>query len=582
MKKQYTLLTALLLVVCAGMVRAQAPTFDWVKPLAPTQSNYVYTTQTNSLVTDVAGNVYSCGVFSGTVDFDPGPGVFNLTAPSTRTAFVLQLDSAGNFGWCVMVGDSGGMDATSLVITPSGYLYMSGGFSNGNDFDPGPGVYALQVAGVSNAYVLKLDLSGNFIWARSFGSAPISYVQTAACAVDRFDNVFITTGFNGTVDVDPGPGVQNIVSTSNTNQDFYIIKLDPAGNLAWAKQVGSASLEYSLAITTDQAGAVYTTGYFTNTLDFDPGPGVYNMSIVGNSRDVFIMKLDASGNFQWAHRFGDIYMDLCVSLVTDANNNIILSGSFNGTVDFDPGNNVYNLTCNGGPSRPDIFVVKLNNQGEFVWARNWAHYGCGYGFVITADSSDAIYMTGNFKDTMDLDPGTATYNVIATGSGPADLFILKINSAGIFDWGVSAGGTAHVYGYSIAVSKYYHVFTSGNFSGTIDFDPGSGVTNVPCVGSYNMYLHKMRQNITIGMPEYEAANAIRIYPNPGTGIFQLTGNEVAEKISVFDIHGREVLSLQPQTANVSLDMQRFADGVYTVRVQRATGFSAARLVLQQN
>lgn len=569
------------LCFCTIFSNAQAPVFDWVKPLAPTQSNYVYTTQTNSLVTDVAGNVYSCGVFSGTVDFDPGPGVFNLTAPSTRCAFVIKLDSAGNFGWCVQVGDSGGLDATSLCITPAGYLYMSGGFSDGNDFDPGPGVNMMLVAGVRNAYILKLDLNGNFIWSRSFGSSPISYVQTAECAADRFDNVVITTAFNGTVDVDPGPGVMNFVSTSNTNQDFYIIKLDPAGNLAWAKQVGSSSLEYSLSITTDQSGAVYTTGYFTNTLDFDPGPGVYNMSIVGNSRDVFIMKLDASGNFQWAHRFGDIYMDLCVSLVTDANNNIVLSGSFNGTVDFDPGNNVYNLTCTGGPTRPDIFVVKLNNQGEFIWARNWAHYGCGYGFVITADSSDAIYMTGNFKDTMDLDPGVGTYNVIATSSGPTDFFILKINSAGIFDWGLSSGGTAHAYGYSIAVSKFYQVYTSGNFSGTIDFDPGTGVNNVACVGSYNMYLHKLKQNITIGMPEQVTANTFTVYPNPGTGIFQLTGNEVAEKISVFDVNGREVFSLQPQAANVSLDLSSLADGVYTVRVNTADGVSAVRLVLQR-
>lgn len=582
MKKSYTFFAALFLLVCAGTLRAQAPAFDWVKSFAPTTSNYVYTTQTNSLVTDQAGNVYSCGVFSGTVDFDPGPGVFNLTAPSTRTPFVIQLDSAGNFGWCVMVGDSGGMDASSLAITPAGHLYMSGGFSNANDFDPGPGVYTIQVSGgVRNSYVLKLDLNGNFIWARGFGSTTMNYTQTAMCSADQFDNVIITSSFNGTIDADPGPGVLNLVNTATNNQDVFIIKLDPSGNLAWARQLGSTSLEYSLAITTDQSGSVFTTGYFTNTLDFDPGVGTYNMTATSTSRDVFVVKLDAQGNFQWARKFGDIYMDLCVSFVTDANNNVILSGSFVGTVDFDPGNGVYNLVNTGGPSRPDIFVVKLNNQGEFIWARNWAHYGCGHGFVITTDNSDAIYMTGNFKDTMDLDPGVATYNVIATTSGPTDFFILKLNSAGIFDWGVSSGGTAHAYGYSIAVSKFYHVFTSGNFSGTIDFDPGSGVTNVACVGSYNMYLHKLGQNIFIGMLEPEAANAIRIYPNPGTGIFQLTGNEVAEKISVFDMHGREVLSIQPQAANVSLDMKRFADGVYTVRVQYADGVAAARLVLQQ-
>lgn len=584
MKKGLRFLCALASLVFPSMLYAQ-PSFDWVRTLNPASGEHIATTQTNSIVNDTAGNVYSSGFFSGTVDFDPGTGVYNLVSTAGRSSFILKLNAQGNFVWAIMVGDTGTVESASLSYSPTGNLFMSGAFSADNDFDPGPGVFMLNKIGSRNAFVLNVDLNGNFVWARSFGGTP-NYVQSSWCAADPAGNVVVSSAFNGTMDADPGPGVQNLVNTTST-QDIFIIKLDPAGNLVWAHQLGSPNTEFSLSLAMDQTGNVFTTGYYTNTLDFDPGVGTFNMTSNAGSRDVFLLKLDPAGGFVWAKSFGSQGMELAQSVVTDASNNVLLSGSFNYTVDFDPNQGVYNLTSTSSLNAPDIFVVKLDSEGELVWARNWTHYGCGYGFCITTDRDDAVYINGNFKNTFDLDPGTGSYVVTATSVGPTDLFILKLDAAGNFVWGVSAGGTMHVYGYGITVDKYYGVYTNGSFSGIADFDPDQQqVFSVTATNAHNFYMHKMKQNLNIGMPENDPANALHIYPNPitigsGNGILNIVDDEVADVIVITDVLGNEVLRMKPQSVNVMVDLSRFADGVYFVQINNADKMKTARVILQR-
>ncbi len=70
-------------------------------------------------------------------------------------------------------------------------------------------------------------------------------------------------------------------------------------NLKWARQMGGSSTDIGHSITIDGGGNVYTTGYFRETVDFDPGTGVQNLTSTGWD-DIFIQKLDANGDFLWA------------------------------------------------------------------------------------------------------------------------------------------------------------------------------------------------------------------------------------------------------------------------------------------
>ena len=138
------------------------------------------------------------------------------------------------------------------------------------------------------------------------------------------------------------------------------------GDFVWAKGMGGASYDLGTDVTVDSSGNVYTTGNFYGTVDFDPGMGVLYLTSVGDS-DIFVSKLDSSGNLLWAKRMGGTNYDKGYSIAVDPSGNVYTTGGVYGTVDFDPGElSGFYLNSAGGS---DIFVSKLNSSGNFVWAK---------------------------------------------------------------------------------------------------------------------------------------------------------------------------------------------------------------------
>src|SRR5207245_7660598 len=116
-------------------------------------------------------------------------------------------------------------------------------------------------------------------------------------------------------------------------------------------------------IAADSAGNVYTTGFFSGTADFDPGPGTFNVISAGG-QDIFVSKLDTDGNFIWAKALGGNAQDIGFGIAVDGVGNVMTTGFFFGTADFDPGPGTFNLTSSG---LFDTFVSKLYSSGNFVW-----------------------------------------------------------------------------------------------------------------------------------------------------------------------------------------------------------------------
>ncbi|PHX82007.1 MAG: hypothetical protein CK539_06890, partial [Flavobacteriales bacterium] len=188
--------------------------------------------------------------------------------------------------------------------------------------------------------------------------------------------------------------------------------------LQWAKAMGGSSSDFSICIALDGSGNVYTTGYFGGLADFDPGAGVANLTSAG-STDIFISKLDASGNFVWANAMGGIGDDGGYSIALDGSGNVYTTGLFRGTADFDPGAGLANLTSSG---TYDIFISKLDASGNFVWAKAMGGTGSeSVGGSIALDGSGNVYTAGYFLGTVDFDPGAGLANL--TSSGIYDIFI---------------------------------------------------------------------------------------------------------------------------------------------------------------
>ena len=226
-------------------------------------------------------------------------------------------------------------------------------------------------------------------------------------ATDSAGNVYVTGYFSATNDFDPGPGTYNL--TARGLQDVFVAKYTPSGALVWAHSMGGANQTWGYGIAVAADGSVYTTGFFQSTVDFDPGPGTFNLTAASN--DAFISKLDSQGNFVWARDLGGVNCYVVGSSIAVASDgSVYTTGAFNGTVDFDPGSSVFNLTSAGST---DVFVSKLNSAGNFVWARSMGGAAEDHANGIAVAPDGSVYSTGYFNGTADFDPGVGTFNLVS-------------------------------------------------------------------------------------------------------------------------------------------------------------------------
>jgi hypothetical protein len=228
-----------------------------------------------------------------------------------------------------------------------------------------------------------------------------------------------TTGYFGgpAADFNPGVGIFNLTSLGGGT---FISKLDAAGNFVWAKAMsGEPRREASSSITLDASGNVYTTGNFNRTNDFDPGAGTFNLTSAGYG-DIFISKLDAAGNFVWAKAMEGTFNENSFAIALDDSGNVYTTGSFQRTVDFDPGAGTFNLTSSGGIDIDDIFISKLDTAGNFVWAKSMGGAYNDQGNSIALDDSGNVYTTGSFRAPagapVDFDPGAGTFDLSGKGA----------------------------------------------------------------------------------------------------------------------------------------------------------------------
>ncbi len=305
-----------------------------------------------------------------------------------------------------------------------------------------------------------------------------------AIAVDAIGNVYVTGYFQATADFDPGATVYNL--TSAGSWDAFVVKLDAAGNFQWAKQFGSGMDDEALSIALDGSGGVYTTGFFSDVADFDPGVGVYAFHPTGY--DVFVSKLDTAGNFVWASQLGGASTEYAFSLAVDTFGNVFTIGDFQGTTDFDPSTATYNLNSAGGW---DIFISKLSSSGNFLWAKQFGGTNSDEGYSIGVDATGNCYSTGYFKGVADFDPGINNYYLTAAGTG-ADIFVSKLDSAGKFKWAKNYGDVNFDEGNAIAVDALGNNFTTGIFQGTADFNPGPDTLYLSSAGgSEDIFISKL-------------------------------------------------------------------------------------------
>ncbi len=340
------------------------------------------------LAVDQAGNLYCSGNFTEDSDLDPGPGTMDLGGSG---GFLSKFDTDGNLIWAKKLKQGSN---SSMAIDKDGGIYITGQFQQGEDLDPGPGVITTSTQGF-HICVSKFDNEGNFLWVKMLLGNRGAYSQ--GIQVDKKKNIYVTGMHMGSIDADPGVNTFNLNSTDIFTFSSYLCKLDSLGNFKWAMSgIGDAIAvddqenvisyngnitkydvngqlvwvratggypmtendEKSRMVCVDSLGSIYISGSFQHTSDFDPGPGIFNMTAVDgiDQNDMFLSKLDAAGNFVWAKQIGAISRDMFYTMILDNSGNIYTTGIYIFTADFDPGPGVHNMTHFPGAN----FILKLS------------------------------------------------------------------------------------------------------------------------------------------------------------------------------------------------------------------------------
>jgi hypothetical protein len=338
----------------------------------------------------------------------------------------------------------------------------------------------LLAASLSLASIAAQAQGAKFEWVKGMGGT--GNESGNAMTLDSAGNVYTTGNFSGTVTFDASNTI-----TSKGNNDVFVTKHNTSGTIVWAIQIGGLSDDLVRGIAVDKS-YVYITGNYNQTCDFDPSStATYNYTSRGIG-DIFVAKYELStGNIVWAKSMGGVSSDLGFGIAVDKDGYVYTTGNYAGSCDFNPGATVTNLTSLG---LSDIFISKLDKDGNFEWAKSIGSIGSDGGVSITLDQDANPIIGGAFSWTVDFDPSAGTSNLTSLGSN--DIFVTKFNSMGLMQWVKQIGGTGNEYLEFLTTDKWGNALYTCRYENGADFDPGAATFNLS--GTGRVAVSKLRNN----------------------------------------------------------------------------------------
>jgi hypothetical protein len=503
----------ILIISILGLnLHAQAPDWQWA-----TQAGGISSDTGKSIAIDENGNCYVTGNFSDAATF----GSYSLTSSGNLDIYVAKIDQNGNWLRITQAGGISSDTGTSIAIDDNENCYVTGYFNDTAMF----GSYSLTSNGDSDIFVGKIDNSGNWLWATRAGG--INDDSGTSIVADDNGNCYVTGYFNDTAMF----GSYSL--TSNGDSDIFVGKIDNSGNWLWVTQAGGIDVEYFSAITIDDFGNSYVTGMFEETATFG-----YNSLTSSGYADIFVAKINNSGNWQWATQAGGSSPDIGKSIAIDGNGNCYVTGDFEGSAIFGS----YSLTSNGAE---DIFVAKMDENGNWIWAIRAGGLDFDNGRSITVDDADNCYVTGDFVGSVIF----GSYFLISNGS--KNIFVAKLDGNGNWVWVTQAEGMSIQFGSGIAIDDNANNYVIGEFYGTAIF----GSHSLTCNNGSDIFVAKLENFTSVESELFPEKIKLSNYPNPfnPSTTFEFSiQNDSRVELSIYNIKGQKIKNLVNSELNQGL------------------------------
>lgn len=370
--------------------------------------------EAEAMVGDGLGNIYVVGRFENSVNFGGGP----RTSAGLEDVFIAKYDMNGAHLWSKRFGNSNIQSGRGIALTSDGGLVVTGYFRGTVDFGGGP-LTSISIA--DDIFLAKFDVDGNHVWSRRFGGSSDDNGYKIVANPDG-SLVLLAYGFGS---IDFGGGVL-------VGQGFrhFLVKLNPSGIHIWSKQIGLGSEVYLTRHVVDGNGNIVITGALHDPFDFGGGTLTPNVA-----SDMVLVSYDANGIHRWSHIYGDSnpFGQYGNAVAVDDQNNVFVSGSFHGGIDFGGGA----FTSFG---EDDAYLAKFTEGGAHVWSRQYGSPVAQAGHFLTMRDGGHVALLGFFRGTVDF--GTGPLTALASQCANSDMFLIDVDPAGVTRWSARLGGVS--------------------------------------------------------------------------------------------------------------------------------------------
>ncbi|WP_395046794.1 T9SS type A sorting domain-containing protein [Flavobacterium sp.] len=537
-----------LVIVFSITTFAQAPALEWVKQVGSNGNE-----QLNLNTIDNNGNVFTAGTYT-----------------NSGNLVITKYDTNGLVLWTKTIG--GNVKPADIKVDPVGNIILVGEFSSLVDFDPSSSaVFNLGIQNVTSPlfnFILKLDTSGNFIYAKEIGGTPRSI------CIDAGENIYLTGTFSNSKDFDPSPTITNNF-TSFDGYSIFITKLNNNAQFVWNKVIGKTTASTSgfgycggNKIMNDANNNVVVTGHFSDDVDFDPGTGTaaYTSGGTAHTRNPFVLKLNVAGDFVWAKFFNSNEMSESNDMDFDSNGNIYTTGTARGFMDFDSGSGTLYLSHS---YQVIPYVSKMDTNGNIIWAKQIFATDNGVDLnSIQIDDNGNIFSFGRFKHTVSYNTTTGSGTATTAGFTVYNVFLTALNASGNLVSFNHFGGSDMTFPNKM-ILKNNNIYVSGFFSNNVDFDFSATVNSLTSVGMRDNYIAKYNISNFLETKSFEKPSIISLYPNPTTSQINLSFENNLENTSlkIISITGQTVFEKRDiSESSLILDVSNLSNGTYVIQV----------------
>ncbi|MEQ9063684.1 MAG: T9SS type A sorting domain-containing protein [Vicingaceae bacterium] len=529
---------SLLVIISTGELHAQSLKMDWLGYFTSS-----WTVDGRGVVKDSNGNTYVSGDYAFTADFDQGPGKIERTAVGNSDIFLAKFDGTGLLQWTASKGTTGWEHNYDLVLDQFGNPLLSGNMGD-------------------EAFLANYNSTGAHLWERRLMGS--GFATITSVAVDYQGNIITAGIFSGIIDFDPS---NNQFLMDGSVREAFIAKFNPNGHFIWAREVNVDSAQsstYGESLSVDEHGGIYLMGHGTGHMDLNTDGSAQNFyqSIgINGTDDLFLIKLNKQGKYQWSYGFGSVETDYAVS-VSVHGAGVYNTGYVNATVDFDPGPGTDAINTNTLTG----YLQKFDTSGNYQWVRRAPGVFMTASRSMMASQDGFVYWCSSFRDQATIPTQNGT--VFMKSAGDFDNCLLKVDASGQFIW------AEHVHkGLGLERAWDLHAHNDGTIVITGDFDD---LTEIRCgddsirhspQNHWDAFIqHISDTSFYNSTKKYANSLDVKVYPNPTSGLLTISGlTDNFTDIHVFDLLGhKQQLSIQRGPASIFLNLDQLPQGMYVL------------------